>query len=149
MQYSEGRMGRIFTLRLEDGDRLPECVEDFASQQNIESAFCLLLGGIGSGSIVVGPEDPHGKTITPVLQKITGAHEAAAVGTLFRDEKGAPVLHMHATMGRGQKCRTGCIRPGVDTWLVGEFVIVEILDSGMMRATDPTSGFKLLTRRRS
>lgn len=149
MQYSEGRIGRIFTLRLEDGDRLPECVEDFARLQDIESAFCMLLGGIGSGSMVVGPEDPQGKTIIPVLQTITGAHEAAAVGTLFRDEEDKPVLHMHATMGRGDQCRTGCIRPGVDTWLVGEFVIAEIIDSGMMRTTDPESGFKLLARRQS
>ncbi len=147
MQHSEGRMGRIFTLRLEDGDQLPGCIEDFAHKQKIDSAFCLLLGGIGSGSIVMGPEDPEGHTITPVIQKIIGAHEVAAVGTLFRDEDDTPILHMHASLGRGKNSHTGCIRPGIDTWLVGEFVLVEILDSGMMREVDPKSGQKLLSRK--
>ncbi len=145
MQYSQGSIGRVFTLRLEDGDRLPDSIEQFARDQNIEAAFCLLLGGMNKGNIVAGPEDPEGKVIVPMLQAIVGPHEAAAVGTLFNDEKGNPALHMHASLGRGETSRTGCIRPGVDIWLVGEFIIVEILDSGMLRKKDPASGLALLS----
>ncbi|WP_147821720.1 PPC domain-containing DNA-binding protein [Salidesulfovibrio onnuriiensis] len=146
MQYSQGSIGRIFTIRLEDGDHLPGCIEQFAADHDVQAAYYLLLGGINKGEIVVGPEDPEGRTIEPVLQAIAGAHEVAAVGTLFNDETGTPVLHMHATLGRGQDCRTGCIRPGLDIWLVGEFILVEILDSGMLRRKDPESGLSLLAK---
>ena len=33
MQYTEGRMGRVFVLRLEDGERLNDTLETFAREQ--------------------------------------------------------------------------------------------------------------------
>ncbi|MDD3312957.1 PPC domain-containing DNA-binding protein [Pseudodesulfovibrio sp.] len=146
MQYSEGSIGRVFTLRLETGERVPDAIEEFARQKGIKSAFCALLGGIGGGDIVVGPRDDGSPVIDPILLPITGAHEAAAVGTIFSDESGAPVLHMHAALGREGRTHAGCIRPGLDVWLVGEVVILEILDSGMLRRTDPASGLALLAK---
>ena len=145
MQYSEGTIGRIFTLRLESGDRMPECIERFAREHAIKSAFCAMLGGIDGGDIVVGPKDGQAAVIDPMLHAIQGAHEAAAVGTLYCNEAGDPVLHMHAALGREGKTRTGCIRPGVDVWLVGEVVIMEILGQDMARRKDPASGLTLLS----
>jgi hypothetical protein len=52
-------------------------------------------------------------------------HEIAGVGTIFPDESGAPVLHMHAAMGRDGVTRAGCIRPGIEVWQLGEVVILE------------------------
>jgi len=146
MQYSEGSIGRIFTLRLESGERVPDAIEEFARAKGINSAFCAMLGGIGGGNIVVGPRDGDSPVIDPILFPITGAHEVAAVGTLFPDESGTPVLHMHAALGREGRTHAGCIRPGLDVWLVGEVVILEILDSGMLRRTDPASGLPLLAK---
>ena len=120
MEYSEGRMGRVFALRLSDGDRLPDAIEAFAREKGVREAACLLLGGAGGGRVVVGPKDPTGAVIDPVLAEVQGAHEIAAVGTLFPDEAGAPRLHMHAALGRGDAAKVGCVRPGVDVWLVAE-----------------------------
>jgi predicted DNA-binding protein with PD1-like motif len=33
MQYQEGSIGRVFALRLEDGDRLPDSLEAFAREK--------------------------------------------------------------------------------------------------------------------
>ena len=33
MQFSEGRLGRIFILRLEEGERLNDSIEKFAREQ--------------------------------------------------------------------------------------------------------------------
>ena len=55
MQSAEGKMGRIFLLRLDDGDLLPASIEQFAKEKNIKNGFVLLVGGIGSGQVVVGP----------------------------------------------------------------------------------------------
>lgn len=147
MQYSEGSIGRVFTLRLEDDERVPDVIEAFARDKNIQRAFCAMLGGVDNGNIVVGPEDGDAPSITPMLHAIAGAHEVAAVGTIFPDESGAPVLHMHAALGRDGKTRTGCIRPGLDVWLVGEVVILEILGNDMLRKKDTKSGLALLGKK--
>ncbi len=146
MQYSKGTIGRVFTLRLDDDERVPDCIEEFARDHGIKSAHCTLIGGIDKGNIVVGPKDGEAAVIDPILHPISGAHEVAAVGTIFSDEDDNPILHMHAALGREGKTHTGCIRPGLDIWLVGEVVIMEILDSGMIRKTEPKSGLKLLSK---
>ncbi|SOB57859.1 DNA-binding protein [Pseudodesulfovibrio profundus] len=147
MQYSEGKIGRIFTLRLEDDDRIPDCIEAFAAEKEIKAAMCTMIGGVDKGNIVVGPEDGASSTIAPILHMIDNAHEVAAIGTIIADDEGSPLLHMHAALGRDGKTRTGCIRPGLDVWLVGEVIIMEILNLDMIRKTDPLTGLKLLSKR--
>ena len=55
MQYAEGKVGRVFVLRLEDGDKLPDAVEAFAAEKNIDCAACWLLGGLGGGDARLRP----------------------------------------------------------------------------------------------
>lgn len=149
MKIAEGTLGRVFVLRLEDGERLPDCVEAFAAERGLSRAFCALVGGVEGGRIVTGPKaGPDGTTIMPpegVLTALAGAQEVAAVGTLFPDEAGRPRLHMHGAFGRGEEARVGCIRPGIDTWTIGEFVIIELLGLDMVRRRDPATGFELLS----
>jgi len=144
MKASQGRIGRVFVLRLEDGDRLPECVERFAEAQGVRVGQAVLIGGIGGGEVVVGPRRSDTMPPDPMLLPVDGAHEVVGVGVLAPDEDGRPVLHMHAALGRAGKTTTGCIRPGVDTWLVGEVVLYEILDARAVRRRDPAAGFALL-----
>lgn len=146
MEYAQGRTGRVFVLRLSDGDRLPGALEDFAREQGISRAVCWMLGGIGGGRLVVGPKDPDRLPPEVMLQPLESAHEAAAVGTLFPNAAGEPKLHMHAAMGRGGETRTGCVRPGIDVWLVAEVVVLELLDLPMSRKKDPASGLELLAK---
>ena len=144
MKIAEGRIGRVFVLRLEDGDRLPDCVEALAAERGVAQGFCALVGGVGSGRIVVGPQDGAAMPPVPVLAELFRAHEAAAVGTLFPDEAGRPKLHMHATFGRGDTVKTGCIRPGIDIWTIGEFVLIELTGLNLIRKRDAATGFELL-----
>ena len=144
MKASEGRLGRVFVIRLEDGDRLPECIERFAEENGVSVGHVILVGGIGEGEVVVGPRHSHQMPPEPMLLPIDGAHEAAGVGVLAPGEDGRPVLHMHAALGRSGKTMTGCLRPGVTTWLVGEVILYEILDASVTRVADSGSGFTLL-----
>jgi predicted DNA-binding protein with PD1-like motif len=144
MKASEGRLGRVFIIRLEDGDRLPDCIEHFAQNNNISTGHVIFIGGIGSGQLVVGPRDTRSPKPDPMLLPIDGVHEVAGAGTLAPGEDGKPILHMHAAMGRSGNTITGCIRPGVDTWLIGEVIIYEILNTTAKRKIDAKSGFHLL-----
>lgn len=144
MKASEGAIGRVFVLRLEDGDVVPDCIERFAAEKNISMGQVILVGGIGSGKIVVGPADSKEMPPEPVLLPIEGAHEVVGVGIIAPDKDGQPVLHIHASLGRADKALTGCLRPGVTTWLVAEAVIFEILGAKAARLPDPKSGFDLM-----
>jgi predicted DNA-binding protein with PD1-like motif len=144
MKASEGRIGRVFVIRLEDGDIVPECIERFASDKNISVGHIIMVGGIGSGDIVVGPRTSTERPPQPMVLPLDGAHEVVGVGVLAPGENGKPELHMHAALGRAGRTMTGCLRQGVSTWLVGEVIIYEILGTNAARVRDPESGFCLL-----
>jgi predicted DNA-binding protein with PD1-like motif len=145
MQYSEGTIGRIFALKLDAGDRLPDVVEDFAREHKIRSAMVIYVGGAGAASrLVVGPEENRGEDIVPMIHTLGGIQEVLAVGTLFVDESGRPSLHMHAATGREGRATVGCTRAGVDVWLIGEVIMLEITGIGGLRRKDPKTGFQIL-----
>jgi uncharacterized protein len=144
MQAAEGKIGRVFIIRLEDGDLLPACIERFADDKQVKNGFVLLVGGIGDGQVVVGPRYSGQMPPEPMLLPIDGAHEVVGVGVLAPGEEDKITLHMHAAMGRSGKTTTGCIRPGVTTWLVGEAIIYEIVGIDARRILDKKSGFTLL-----
>ena len=131
-------------VRLEDGDVLPDCLEKFAKEKSIKHGHVILVGGIGGGELVAGPRNSDEMPPDPVYMPIKGAHEVAGVGVIAPDKDGKPVLHIHATLGRGENVLTGCLRPGVTTWLVAEAVIYEITGVNAQRLPDDRSGFDLL-----
>lgn len=146
MQAAEGRLGRVFVLRLEDGDRIPDVIEAYAAEQGVSRAMCTMLGGLGGGMLVVGPEDPEADPIVPKTIPLPGVHEVAAVGTLFPDESGTPKLHMHLTAGRDTEVLMGCCRKGVTVWRIVEAVLVELVGVPMSRKVHPTFGFEVLEK---
>jgi len=145
MRYSTAKLGRVLVIRLEDGDVVHECIEEAARAEGIARAAVLLLGGADGGSrVVVGPEEGRSDPIVPIERVLHDVHEMAGVGTIFPDEDGRPVLHLHASFGRDDQVTAGCIRLGVTTWMVGEAVVIELLDSASTRRVDATTGFELL-----
>jgi len=114
MKACEGKIGRVFVIRLEDGD------------------------------VVVGPRRSEERPPEPMLLPIDGAHEVVGVGVLAPGEDGKPALHIHAALGRAGRTMTGCLRQGVTTWLVGEVILYEILGAKVVRIQDKQSGFELL-----
>jgi len=144
MKASEGRVGRVFVIRLEDGDVVPECIERFAEEKGISVGHVILVGGIGGGEVVVGPRNSEERPPQPMLLPVDGAHEVVGVGVIAPDEDGKPVLYIHAALGRSGQTMSGCLRPGVTTWLVGEVIIYEIVGADVARVRDEESGFELL-----
>lgn len=144
MKCSEGKVGRIFVIRLEGGDKLPDAIESFAQEKNVSRGMCILVGGIKGGNIVVGPEDNESVPPIPMIFGLKGVHEIVAVGTIFPDSDEKPRLHMHAALGREGNTRAGCIRPGIEVWKLGEVIVLEITDNTAHREDDAAAGFKVL-----
>jgi predicted DNA-binding protein with PD1-like motif len=145
MKYSEAKPGRIFVIRLEDGDIVHEAIESFAKEHAIKAATLLILGGADKGSrLVVGPEDGRAVPIVPMGLTLENVHEVAGIGTLFPDDEGNSVLHMHMACGRDDDTVTGCVRTGVKVWHIMEAVLFELVDNTGVRRFDKITGFKLL-----
>jgi predicted DNA-binding protein with PD1-like motif len=145
MRYSEARAGRIFVVRLEQDDILHECVERLARKEKIFRAYVIALGALDEGSaLVVGPKDGKVDPPLPMRIELKEPRELAGVGTIFPDEEGRPMLHMHAATGRNDTSVTGCVRAGVRTWKVLEVIIQELTDNPSIRKRDAVSGFELL-----
>jgi predicted DNA-binding protein with PD1-like motif len=137
-------MSRTDIIRLEDGDVVPGCIERFAGENGVSVGQVILVGGVGGGEVVVGPRSSEEMPPQPMLLPVDGAHEVLGVGVLAPDEGGKPVLHIHAALGRSGQTVSGCLRPGVTTWLVGEVILYEILGVNVARVRDEASDFNLL-----
>lgn len=145
MKFSQAKQGRVFVIRLEDGDIIHESIEKFAREHNITAAVLVIVGGAkGQSKLVVGPANSESLPPNPMLHSLTEAHEITGTGTIFPDEDGNPTLHMHISCGRMSSTITGCVREGVKTWHIAEVVLFELVDTSAVRKLDSALGFKLL-----
>lgn len=141
MKYAQAKQGRVFVIRLEDGETVHEEIEAFARAQSIRAAALLILGGVTEGSkLVVGPEMSQARPINPMEHIIEDVHEIVGTGTLFPDEEGNPILHMHMACGRNNHTITGCIRSGVKVWQVMEVILYELTETSGRRILEPELG---------
>ncbi len=145
MRYCEGSFGRIFALRLEEGEIVHEVIEKFAKEKGIKAAALIAVGGGNKHSkIVVGPDDGNARPVNPLEYILDDVHEVAGTGTLFLDDSGNPMLHMHMACGRKGSTITGCIRRGVKVWQILEIIIFEITGVSAIRKFNKELGFYLL-----
>jgi predicted DNA-binding protein with PD1-like motif len=145
MKFGFANPGRIFILRLEDGEILHETVEAFAREQGIRAAALIVLGGADEGSkLVVGPAEARSSPVVPMEHILAGTCESTGVGTIFPGAEGKPVLHMHIACGRKDSTVTGCVRRGVKVWQVMELILWELTGTDAKRVMDSNTGFELL-----
>ncbi len=144
MKAIEGRVGRVFVLRLEHDDPLPKCIEDFAAEKQIRLGQVVFIGGIYQGNLVSGPRKSAEPRPDPIVLPVSEANEAVATGIIAPAENGRPVLHMHGALGRSGQTMAGCFQKGVSVWLVGEAVIYELLsESTAKRLVNKTANLTL------
>jgi predicted DNA-binding protein with PD1-like motif len=145
MKVAEAHRGRTFVIRLEDGEILHEVIEAFAREKGIRAAALIAVGGADKDSrLIVGPVEGRAAKMVSQELKLDEVHEVAGTGTLFPDEQGQPILHMHLAAGRGREAVVGCARIGVKVWHVLEVILIELLGTRGVRKLDPKLGFKLL-----
>lgn len=145
MKFSQAKQGRVFIIRLEDGEILHHEIEKFAQDHSVKAASLIVLGGADIDSkLIVGPQHARETSITPMQKVLDNVHEITGTGSLFLDEKGNPSLHMHISCGRNNSTITGCVRRGVKVWHVMEVIMFELLDTTAVRKMEPAISFELL-----
>ena len=125
MQYAEGQIGRVFVVRIDDGEDFLVSMRRFITDKDIQSGSVIFLGALMNGRMVTGPEEP---VIPPVPHFVMfeGGWEVFGVGTIYPGEDG-PRLHYHASVGRAGHALTGCLREKATTYLIVEAVILEFI----------------------
>jgi predicted DNA-binding protein with PD1-like motif len=146
MQYSEGTIGRVFVLRMDDGEDLIASVQRFVAEKKIESCMALFIGALRDGRAVTGPELP---VIPPVqhFECFDSAWEVFGMATVYPSSSG-PKIHIHSTLGRGRQALTGCIREHASVYLIVEAVLFELSGMSARREMDEKTGLHLLTLER-
>ncbi|MDD1694345.1 MAG: DUF296 domain-containing protein [Methanoregula sp.] len=134
MQYTEGQLGRVFVVRIDDGEDMLVSLRTFISDKAIQAGSVIFLGALMDGRMVTGPEEP---VIPPVPHFVMfeGGWEVFGVGTIYPGE-GGPHLHYHASVGRAGHALTGCLREKAVTYLIVEAVIYEITGLSARREFD-------------
>jgi predicted DNA-binding protein with PD1-like motif len=123
MQYTEGQLGRVFVVRIDDGEDMLVSLRQFIHDKGIQAGSIFFLGALRTGRMVTGPEEP---IIPPVPHFVMfeGGWEVFGVGTIYAGE-GGPHVHYHASVGRAGHALTGCLREKAVTYLLVEAVIYE------------------------
>jgi predicted DNA-binding protein with PD1-like motif len=134
MQYTEGQIGRIFVVRIDNGEDLIISLQRFIEEKGIQAGSLIFLGALMEGKMVTGPEEP---VIPPDPHYIffEGGWEVFGVGTIYPGEGGAHI-HYHASVGRAGHALTGCLREKAVTYLIVEVVIYEITGLSARREFD-------------
>lgn len=134
MRSAELAQGRVFVLRLEDGEVVHEAVESFCRDNGVLRASVALTGAVDRGSVMVsGPSVPIGEKVVPLTITLEEPCELTGAGTVFPDKDGAPKAHLHGSVGRKGFSATGDLRPRMVVWLVMEVVITELVGEGPVR----------------
>lgn len=134
MQYSEGQIGRVFVVRIDDGEDLLVSLHRFIGDKGIEAGSVIFLGALMEGKMVTGPEKP---VIPPDPHFVffEGGWEIFGIGTIYPGDGGAHI-HIHASVGRAGHALTGCLREKAQTYLIVEAIIYEITGLSARREFD-------------
>ena len=143
MEYSKGSIGRVFTVRLDQGDDILSELEGLAVAEDISSAMFMMLGAVKEANLVVGPKT-NDVPPDPQWAKFNDAHELLGIGNIFRED-GKPKIHLHSAAGRGESIKVGCLRGDSEVFMVVEIFIMEISGVSANRIFDPKRGFAPVT----
>lgn len=129
MQYAQGQVGRVFVVRIDNGEDFLVSMQRFITDKGITCGSITFLGALMNGRMVTGPEEP---VIPPVPHFVMfeGGWEVFGVGTIYPGEGGVPHIHYHASVGRAGHALTGCLREKAKTFLIIEAIIIEF--SGLL-----------------
>lgn len=141
MDYAEGRVGRVFAVRVDHGEDLIAVLNSFSRKKGIQCAMAQFLGALSEGRVVTGPEravlppNPH-------FEGFDGGWEIFGVASIFPGNDG-PVIHIHTSAGRGRNSLTGCLREVAEAYIVVEVFIIELVGLAAFKTHEQKTGLKL------
>ncbi len=143
MDYRQGRTGRVFCIRFDEGDDFLGELTEIIKNENIRQGWFHVIGGLREAGVVTGPKEPV-MPPEPVWDQVEGARETLGTGTIFWEDD-EPKIHLHAALGHHGETLTACIRKGTKVYLVLEVMLIEIEGINADRPWFEKGGFNRLT----
>jgi len=138
MEGAQGKPGRVFFLRIDDGEKLIESLESFIQENSISTASVSLVGAVKWVRIVT--PDVEKKPMPDRESAIEKHMEVAGHGNIIESKP-----HIHAAFGEnGGNGYCGHLVEA-EVFVFVEAAIQEIDDISARRVHDPNTGFKKLT----
>ena len=90
MEYTTGKIGRVFLVKFKDDDILIDELSRFAKKERIKAATFVFIGALKKGDMVTGPKKP---VIPPEPNWVSfkNAWEVMGIGTIFTNKSGRAV----------------------------------------------------------
>lgn len=142
MEYTKGKIGRVFLLKFEDDDIFLKELNSFARKETVKTATLIFIGALKKGDLVTGPR----KAVIPPepnWASFKDGWEVMGVGTIFTNKSG-PQIHVHSAMGKKLKTLMGCVRKDSKVFLVIEAIVFELKGINATKGLDPKTGLNLL-----
>ncbi|MBI5576868.1 MAG: DUF296 domain-containing protein [Deltaproteobacteria bacterium] len=143
MKYRAGTIGKVLLARIDHGEPIVPALTELCAKEGILAGWFFLLGAVTKGSMVTGPREESLPPV-PVWTGFPQPHEIVGMGSVARKD-GAPSLHLHASLGRGNEPLTGCIRKEGEVYLVVEALILQVDGMSASREPDARTGLELLS----
>jgi predicted DNA-binding protein with PD1-like motif len=143
MIYKAGTIGKVLLARFDHGEPIVPALAELCRRENILSGWFFLFGALADGRMVAGPKDAA-LPPEPVWTEFAKPHEIVGMGSVA-EKDGAPSLHLHASLGRGEDALTGCIRKDGAVFLVVEALVFQIAGVSASRKPFAPSGLELLS----
>jgi predicted DNA-binding protein with PD1-like motif len=147
MDYRQGRTGRVFSIRFDEGEDFLEGLLAIVRKERIRQAWFQVIGGLRRAEFVTGPKKPV-MPPDPVWDSVEedGARETLGAGSIFWEDD-APKIHLHAALGHHGQTTTGCVRKGTQVYLLLEVFLIEIEGFEADRPWYEKGGFNRLSFR--
>jgi predicted DNA-binding protein with PD1-like motif len=139
MEYAKGKIGRIFTVRIDHGEDLIQELTKLSELEHIKSAVFILLGALQEGKLVTGPKESI-RPPDPIWIGIDDTREILGIGNIFLED-GKPKFHIHVGAGRKESVKLGCLRGANKVFMVVEVFVFELEDFSAIRIPDEAQGF--------
>ncbi len=143
MEYRTGSIGRVLTIRFDDGDDFLEGLKEIVLKEKIESSWFQILGGVRHAGVVTGPKSPV-MPPDPVWCEVDGAREVVGTGSVYMDGD-EPRIHLHAAMGHHGETLTACVRKESRVYLILEVLLFELQGIDATRPWFDKGGFNQLS----
>ncbi len=121
MEVHEGRVGRVFAVRLKKGDHLIGSLNRLAEERGIRTALVLVLGATAEARMVLGVRPQAAGP--PGFDRLTSAEHREVIGVgSITVQGGKPKVHLHVATGRDRQALIAHIEeaetPGMEVFLV-------------------------------
>lgn len=143
MEYRCGKVGRVFTVRFDEGDDFLASLEDLIIREEIRNGWFQVIGGLREAGVVTGPRVPAVPP-EPVWAEVREPREVLGAGSIFWDND-KPKIHLHAALGHHGDTLCACVRKKTRVYLVLEVYLMEIAGFSASRPWYAEGGFNRLT----